>query len=127
MHLYPFRALSSPSPELTLPAALPPPYNPSLFPSPQELPFWRHIPLHFAITEPRSLEVLSDQKTRGRGGCHRAEGLLAGGPDVAGSDLTADPAAFPCQWGYQWSSVVCEGARYLPWLTEQVGRWMGEY
>ncbi|EFJ40484.1 hypothetical protein VOLCADRAFT_69505 [Volvox carteri f. nagariensis] len=61
----------------------------SLFPSPQEPPFWRHIPLSFSLMDKRTLAGLSR----------------------SGSKLI---------WGYQWNSIVCEGSRYLPWLTDQI-------
>ncbi|GLI67807.1 hypothetical protein VaNZ11_012095, partial [Volvox africanus] len=87
----------------------------SLFPEPQELPFWSHIPLNFALMDERTLAGLSQ---RAMSGLEGIQATMLPGSDCVVPDL--DPNPFQCGWGYHWQSIVCEGSRYLPWLTEQV-------
>ena len=71
-------------------------------------------------------ERMLDQVRRG-GAAAAAAAAAAGGGSGGGGDggsaaaRQPAPAPLPCNWGYHWNSVVCEGARYLPWLTAKVG------
>ncbi|GLC46523.1 hypothetical protein PLESTF_000956400 [Pleodorina starrii] len=105
----------------------------SLYPEPQEPPFWRHIPTHFQIMDRRALEGVTRQPAfgsgsgsgsgpgSGSGSGQRSEGIwVAGSEDLAGAYPDPDPDPFPVGWGYHWNSLVCEGSRYLPWLERQI-------
>ncbi|GFR44964.1 hypothetical protein Agub_g6274 [Astrephomene gubernaculifera] len=105
----------------------------SFFSEAQPLPFWRHIPFNFATMDPRHLDCLG----RGRTGSSSSSGSGSSPPSGSAalhavlSDVgryrEADPPPLPCGWGYHWSSVVCEGARYLAWLEEQYVPTCGQF
>ncbi|KXZ43092.1 hypothetical protein GPECTOR_102g45 [Gonium pectorale] len=93
----------------------------SFYPGEQPLPFWRHIPYSFQEMDPRMLAAVSRPHWRPAGGAAAAGGAATPAAGGAAAGRAADePEPLPCRWGYQWSSVVCEGSRYLPWLTAQV-------
>ncbi|PNH07508.1 D-aspartate oxidase, partial [Tetrabaena socialis] len=93
----------------------------SLYPQPEELPFWRHIPYNFQLLDDRMLNSV------GRVGAPSSSASTSSSASSSSfatspssSPPSSDPPPLRCRWGYHWNSVVCEGTHYLPFLTAAV-------
>lgn len=118
---------------------------PSFYSEPQPLPSWLHIPTAFQVMDERMLAAAGRTDPWGSGVRGRqppppqppAAAAPANAPSPSWTSapcpspssplaLSSDPESMdpnkplPIGWGYHWDSVVCEGARYLPFLTAQV-------